>query len=78
MLAYKRPENIADMIVRSKLPKVEMDKNVNHNQISIRGENLRSAPDPSVLNEQNFESNDECKLDQRDIELIMLNELQNE
>ena len=78
LLAYKRARNLADLIVRSKLPKIEKDKKPLHNQISIRGDNSRSTPDPSALIEQSFKSN-ECKLDQHDIELIdILNELTNE
>ena len=78
LLAYKRARNLADLIVRSKLPKIEKDKKPLHNQISIRGDNSRSTPDPSALIEQSFKSN-ECKLGQHDIELIdILNELTNE
>ena len=40
LLAFKRARNLADLIVNSKLPKIETDKKPLHNQISMRGDNL--------------------------------------
>ena len=40
VLAYKRARNLGDLVVKSKLPKIEKDKKPLHNQISMRGDNL--------------------------------------